>query len=100
MDLTHWIATLVLLVVGGATAWAFKRSPGLGFFDQFMSIWSLPWGRQIMIDFYGLELVLALFMVSHAAASGAWFVLIVCLALMPFLGATPAAAYWLLAVVP
>ena len=96
MDVAHWIALLVLLVFAGATAWAFARSSGLA--TEFMSIGSLPWGRQILIDFYGLEVMLALFMVSHAAASGTWLALIVCLVLMPFLGAGAAAAYWLAAV--
>ena len=53
-----------------------------------------------MLDFFGLEVVLALFIVTHAAGTGAWLVLIVCPALMPFLGASAAAAYWLLAVTP
>ena len=72
----------------------------MGFAEQFGSIWTLPWGRQVVLDFFGLEVVRALFMVTHAAANGAWLVLIVGLALMPFLGASAAAAYWLLAVTP
>jgi len=98
MHATDWIAALVLLTVGSATFWAFKRSPGLACLEQFGATWALPWGRQVMLDFFGLEVVLALFMVTHAAGTGAWLVLIVCLALMPFLGASSAAAYWLLAV--
>ena len=72
----------------------------MGFAEQFGSIWTLPWARQVVLDFFGLEVVLALFMVTHAAGTGAWLVLIVCPALMPFLGTSAAAAYWLLAVTP
>lgn len=100
MHASHWIAALVLLAVASATLWAFKRSPGLGFAEQFGSIWTLPWGKQVVIDFFGLEVVLALFMVTHAAGTGAWLAVAVCLALMPMLGASAAAAYWLLAVTP
>ena len=100
MHPTHWIAALVLLAVASATFWAFRRSPGMGFAEEFGSTWKIPWGRQLMLDFYGLEIVLALFMLSHAAGHGDWLVLGVCLALMPLLGASAAAAYWLLAVTP
>jgi hypothetical protein len=93
-----WGAVLVLLTVGSATVWALVRSPGAGFFEQFQAIWAMPWGKQVVVDFYGLEVVLALFMITHAMTSGAWLVLTVCLILMPFLGASAAAAYWLLAV--
>ena len=98
MPATQWIAGLVLLIVGSATVWAYRRSPG--FVEQFRSILALTWGKQVVVDFYGLQVVLALFMVTHALGSGAWLTLSVCLALMPFLGASAAAAYWLLAVTP
>ena len=99
----EWLRTApadigVLLTVGSATVWALVRSPGAGFLEQFQAIWSMPWGKQVVIDFYGLEVVLALFMISHAMTTGAWLVLTVCLVLMPFLGASAAAAYWILAV--
>ena len=97
MNATHWIAALVLLAVASTTIWALVRSPA-GFFDQFQSMWAMPWGRQVVIDFYGLEVVLALFMITHAVGSGSWFVLVACLVLMPFLGASAAAAYWLFAI--
>ncbi len=100
MHAPQWIAALVLLTIGSATVWAFRRSPGWGFAEEFGSIRTLPWGRQVVLDFFGLEVVLALFMVSHAAGSGTWLALIVCLALMPIFGSSAAAAYWLLAVTP
>ena len=100
MPATQWIAGLVLLIVGSATVWAYRRSPGSGLVEQFRSILALTWGKQVVVDFYGLQVVLALFMVTHALGSGAWLTLSVCLALMPFLGASAAAAYWLLAVTP
>ncbi len=98
MTAMDWVAALVLLAVGSTTVWALRRSPGAGFFDQFQSMWAMPWGRQVVIDFYGLEVVLALFMITHAMTSGSWLVLTACLVLMPFLGASAAAAYWLFAV--
>ena len=97
MNATHWIAGLVLLMVGATTVWALKRSAA-GFFDQAQTVWAMPWGKQFVIDFYGLEIVLALFMITHAMGSGSWLILGVCLLLMPFLGASAAAAYWLFAV--
>lgn len=97
MNAMHWTAGFVLLLVASTTLWALRRSPD-GFIELFQTMWSRPWGKQVLIDFYGLEVVLALFMVTHATGSGTWFVLTVCLVLMPFLGASAAAAYWLLAV--
>ena len=83
-------------MVASATVWAIRRSPD--FFDDFWKIWSLPWGKQITIDFYGLEVVLVLFMLTHATGSGTWVAFWVCAALMPVFGASAAAAYWLVAV--
>jgi hypothetical protein len=98
MTAMDWTAGLVLLAVASTTVWALRRSPGAGFVEQFQALWAMPWGRQITIDFYGLEVVLALFMITHAMASGTWLALAACLASMPFLGATAAAAYWIFAV--
>ncbi|MGI9590226.1 MAG: hypothetical protein ACR2P8_02570 [Myxococcota bacterium] len=98
MTAMDWAAVLVLLSVGSTTVWALWRSPGAGFLEQFQAIWAMPWGKQVVADFYGLEVVLALFMITHAMTSGTWLVLTVCLVLMPFLGASAAAAYWILAV--
>ena len=94
-----WIAVLVLITVASTTLWAVRRSPGASFFEEFQGMWAMPWGRQVVVDFYGLEIVLALFMISHAAGAGAWWALALCLTLMPFLGASAAAAYWIFAVV-
>lgn len=64
-----------------------------------MHVWSFsPWGKQFMIDFWGLEIMLALWMVSHALAQGSLGLAIGCIVLMPIFGAMPAAAYWLFAV--
>ena len=96
MTAMGWIAGLVLIVVASITVWALRRSAN--FFHEFQTVWALPWGKQVVLDFYGLELVLALFMVTHAAASGTWLALVVCLVLMPMFGSMAAAAYWLFAV--
>jgi hypothetical protein len=96
MTATGWVAALVLIAVASVTGWALRRSPD--FFGEFRTVWGLPWGKQVVIDFYGLEIVLALFMVTHAAASGTWLTLVVCLVLMPVFGSMAAAAYWLFAV--
>ena len=58
----------------------------------------MPWGRQVVVDFYGLEIVLALFMVTHAMEAGTWTALIVSLVLMPAFGAMAAAGYWIFAI--
>ena len=97
MTVMDWIAALVGLIVASTTIWALRRSPE-GFFETFQTLWPMPWGKQIVIDFYGLEAVLALFMITHAMASGTWIAFAICIVLMPFLGATAAAAYWLFAV--
>ena len=96
MTAMAWIAGLVLVVVASVTVWAIRRSPN--FLREFQIAWGLPWGKQVVIDFYGLEIVLALFMVTHATASGTWLPLVACLALMPVFGSMAAAAYWLFAV--
>ncbi len=98
MNAMYWTADVVLLTVASTTLWALKRSPA-GIVELVQFMWARPWGKQVLIDFYGLEVVLALFMVTHAMGSGAWLVLTVCLLLMPLLGASAAAAYWLFAVV-
>ena len=90
------IATIVALSV--MFGWAWRITPGRAAGDQFLEIWrTRPWGTQVILDFYALELVLALWMLSDAAARGAWWAATVCLAAMPIFGAVPAAAYWLLA---
>jgi hypothetical protein len=94
------LAILVLAVLAGLIGlfvWAWRRKPGREAADQFVEIWRLrPWGTQIVVDFAALELMLALWMIGDAAARGSWLLVAACIALMPILGAMPAAAYWLL----
>ena len=62
-------------------------------------IWrSGPWAKQLYIDLFGLEIILALWLASHAAAQGSWVLFGVCIATMPVFGAMSAALYWILAV--
>ena len=91
-------AALALLVVASATVWAIRKSPFGKMIEEFQAMLAMPWGRQVVIDFYGLEVILALFMISHAMGAGTWVALTVCLVLMPVFGASAAAAYWLFAV--
>jgi|SRR5215470_13370772 len=77
------------------TAWAWRMAPGRRAADQFLDIWRFPWGKQFYVDFFGLQVVLALWMLSDAATRGAWLLAVACVAAMPILGAFPAALYWL-----
>ena len=91
------IAALVLLAVASISIWAFRLRPGSLAVEDLRHIWSFsPWGKQILIDFYALETLLALWMVGHALAHDSLGLAIGCIALLPFMGAMPAAAYWLL----
>jgi hypothetical protein len=93
-------AIITLVFVLGLTIWAALRT-GPDTLSQLGEIWNTdPWPKQVVGDFYGLEVILALWMLQHAALHETWWILIPCLATMPVLGATPAAAYWLLAVTP
>ena len=88
-----------LLVVGAwlaVTVWAWSRAPGKQAADQFAGVWRLPWGKQLFVDFFGLEVVLALWMLSHAAVHGTVPTAVICIVAMPLLGALSPAAYWLL----
>ena len=98
MNAMSWIAVGVFLIVTASTLWALVRHPS-GIVDLVFTMWERPWGKQVLLDFYGLEVILALFMVTHAMGTGTWLAVSVCLVLMPFLGASAAAAYWLIAVV-
>lgn len=90
------IALVVLLAVAAISIWAFRRRPGRLGGDDFVHVWSFsPWGKQFMVDFFGLEIVLALWMVSHAVVNDSLALAIGCIALMPIFGAMPAAAYWI-----
>jgi len=93
------IALVVLVAVAAISVWAFRRRPGDLAGKDFMHVWSFsPWGKQFMVDFWGLEIMLALWMVSHALAHGSLGVAVGCIVFMPIFGAMPAAVYWLFAV--
>ena len=97
--MTTALALAVLLVVAASSVIALRRRPGSVAGQDFLHVWSFsPWGKQFLLDFYGLEVILALWMVSHALAHDALGLAIVCLVAMPVFGAMAAAAYWLLAV--
>ena len=94
-----FIAALVLVVMLPLSIWAWRLKPGRAAQAEFVAIWKIgPWGKQVIADFYALELVLALWMLSHAAAHQAWAVAIPCIVAMPVFGAMPAALYWLVSV--
>jgi hypothetical protein len=91
-------AIAVILIVGAVSIWAL-RLRGAQAIDDFRAIWaSGPWGKQLMLDFGGLEIVLVLWMVSHASQAGTWLWFWICAAAMPIFGSMAAAAYWLIAV--
>lgn len=93
MRIAALVVVLAWLVV---TAWAWLRAPGKQAADQFAGIWRLPWGKQFFVDFLGLEVVLALWMLVHANEQGTMASAVVCIATMPLLGALSPALYWLL----
>ncbi len=77
------------------SAWAWRRAPGRQAADQFRQIWQVPWGKQFYVDFFGLQVVLALWMLTDAAARGTLPLGIACVVTMPIFGALSAAVYWL-----
>jgi hypothetical protein len=89
------VALLVVTAWAGASLWAWSRAPGRQAAEQFLRIWQVPWGKQFFVDFFGLEIVLALWMLSDAGARGTWALSLVCIAAMPVFGALPPAFYWL-----
>lgn len=93
-------AAATLVCVLGITIWAIART-GPETLGELRRVWRTgPWPRQIVVDFYGLEIILALWMIQHAGVHATYWILVPCLATMPLLGASSAAAYWLLAVAP
>jgi len=90
------VALIVIAAWAVITLHAWRAMPGRQAADQFGGIWRLPWGKQFFVDFFGLETILALWMLSDAAARGAWTLALVCTAAMPIFGAAAAALYWLL----
>lgn len=92
-------ALVVVLAVAVLSIWAWRQRPATHLVADFGSIWqSGPWGKQLLVDFYGLEVVLVLWMATHAYEAGSWLIFGVCVATMPLFGAMSAAGYWLLAV--
>lgn len=88
----------VLVTVAAVSVWALRLRPGRLALEDFARIWtSSAWGKQLLVDFCGLEVVLALWMLGHAMAHDAWLPAVACIASMPVFGAMSAAAYWLLA---
>jgi hypothetical protein len=99
MNLSAALAALVLLVVAVQSVIAWRAQPGAEAGQEFLRIWrSGPWAKQFYLDFWGLEVVLALWMVSHAMTNGSWWLAIPCIAAMPVAGAMSAALYWIAAV--
>lgn len=92
----NFVAMLVLVTLVSVSAWAWRLVPGRKAADQFKDIWNRPWGKQLMLDFFGLEIILALWMIRDAASGGTWVSAIVCIVAMPMFGSMAAAAYWLL----
>ena len=90
------IAIIVIAAWVAVSVWAWMRAPGQQAADQFRGVWKIPWGKQFYVDFFGLQIVLALWMLTDAAAHDTMIRAVVCLVTMPVLGAFAAAAYWLL----
>lgn len=92
------LALAVVVAHLAVSAWALRARPGALAVADLLHVWRFsPWGKQLFVDFYGLEVVLGIWMISHALANDALALAVACLALMPILGALPAAAYLLIA---
>jgi len=92
------IAIAVVVAYLVVTVQALRGRPGGLAAQDFLHVWRFsPWGKQFIVDFYGMEVVLGVFVVSHALANGTLTLALVCLALMPALGALPPAVYLLVA---
>jgi hypothetical protein len=92
------IAVVVLAGMLAVSAWSWWRAPAKAMANQFSGIWGVtPWGKQLMLDFFGLEVVLALWMLADAQrADGSLATAVACIAGMPVFGAMAAALYWLI----
>jgi hypothetical protein len=94
------IAALTIALLAPVFVWAWRQAPGEQAKQQFLDVWrTKPWGTQIVVDFFFLEAMLALWMASDAAIRAswiAWVACIICIVAMPVFGAIPAAIYWLL----
>jgi hypothetical protein len=89
-------AIVVLVVMLGVSVWSWSAAPGRRMAEQFRDIWAVAWGKQLMLDFAGLEVILALWMLADARVSGHWVAAIACVVTMPVFGSMSAAAYWLI----
>jgi hypothetical protein len=95
------IALAVLVIVTAISIWALRRRPGRLAGEDVVHVWAFsPWGKQFLVDFWGLEILLALWMVSHALVHDTLLLAVGCIVLMPVFGAMSAAAYWLIGVGP
>lgn len=93
-----FVAISVSLTVGGLLVWAWWKRPAGHFREDTYAIWAgSPWGKQIVVDAFGLEIILLLWMAAHAADTGSWLAFAVCAVTMPLFGAMSAGAYWLIA---
>jgi hypothetical protein len=89
------IAASIFLIMLAVSIWAWRLAPARLAADQFINIWRAhPWGKQLLLDFFGLELMLALWMLTDAVTRGTWILATACTLLMPIFGAMPAAVYW------
>jgi hypothetical protein len=90
------VAAVVVLVVAAVSVWAWSQAPGRQAADQLSEIWRLPWGKQLYFDFFGLNLVLALWMLTDGLAYGRSLLAMACVITLPVFGAMSAGTYWLL----
>jgi len=91
------VAIVVLVGMLAVSVWSWVGAPARAMADQFKAIWDVtPWGKQLMLDFFGLEAILALWMIADAHGRGSWLSAILCIVTMPLFGSMSAAVYWLL----
>lgn len=91
-----FVAAAVVFVVAAVSIWAWSQAPGRLAGEQFVEIWRLPWGKQFYFDFFGLNLVLALWMLSDGLAYGRSLLAMACVIALPVFGAMSAGTYWIL----
>ena len=66
-----FVAALVLVTLGGFTLRAWSQRPAGTFLDDHVQLWeSGPWARAMILDVYGLQALLLLWMALHAWAAG------------------------------
>lgn len=92
------VAIAVVLAYLAVSVWALRARPGRLAGEDFLHVWGFsPWGKQFMVDFWCLEIVIGLWMVPHAIANDTLVLALLCLVAMPILGALPPALYLLIA---